>query len=317
MLLLNNRSSIAFPLALLHLAPTSRSLCCLYLVFSFERPFPSLITPSVPLHLPFSPFRPEIEPYARNCSWDSYQSLREHLCFDYAFLYSLIRCVHTRMIYVVGYSGSWSFHCSFTASTSVPQASALLTILFAFPTTGTSIIFPSKVHAPLPCWLAFLSAIKILTAQATSSLLGAKALWATSTWLGWIHCFPLKPSPFPPRHSSSNVFRPCSPLYEVQTRSIIEGRVCARHAVAIADLAYRNSVRDGVLVNDKSSAKSSAAKMRPCRYGVALQMLERSERALADSMRARMLRGGDDEVDNVEAEGCFEGRICRITSVTK
>lgn len=46
-------------------------------------------------------------------------------------------------------------------------------------------------------------------------------------------------------------------------------------------------------------------------------MLDRLARALADSMRARILRGGEDEVDDIKAEGCLEGRACRITSVTK
>lgn len=53
------------------------------------------------------------------------------------------------------YSGSWSFHFSFTAPTSTPHISARFTVAFAFPTTGTSIIFPSRVQAPRPIRLAY------------------------------------------------------------------------------------------------------------------------------------------------------------------
>lgn len=95
----------------------------------------------------------------------------------------------------------------------------------------------------------------------------------------------------------------------------MDGRLYARHAVAIADRAKRNSSSDGVLVSDRSKAKSSAANMRPDRYGEDLQMLVMSVTALADSTSARILIGGA-----VALEGslvCLSGRVCRITSVTK
>ena len=88
-----------------------------------------------------------------------------------------------------------------------------------------------------------------------------------------------------------------------------DGRLCARHAVVIADLAYKNSVSDGVRVKERSRAKSSAANMRPDRYGLALQMLVRFERALADSMSASNLIGPGLEFDAGGELGCLCGRV--------
>ncbi|KAL8699866.1 MAG: hypothetical protein Q9201_005762 [Fulgogasparrea decipioides] len=83
----------------------------------------------------------------------------------------------------------------------------------------------------------------------------------------------------------------------------------------MADLANKNSISDGVLVNDKSKAKSSAANISPERYGEALQIPERSVTALADSMSARMLSEGLPDCPNPSV--CRWGSAWRMTSVTK
>lgn len=100
----------------------------------------------------------------------------------------------------------------------------------------------------------------------------------------------------------------------VQTKSIVEGKSCARAAVAIALRAKRNSDNEGVRVIDMSKAKSSAAKTRPDRYGDALQISLRLEIDLADSTKAISFKGFDDAFG---MDGCRSGRTCLITSVTK
>lgn len=80
----------------------------------------------------------------------------------------------------------------------------------------------------------------------------------------------------------------------------------------MALLAYRNSVREGVRVKERSRLKSSAAKMRPVRWGDALHISFRFERAFADSIKARRRIGGSLDV------GVWRwGRVWRITSVMK
>lgn len=65
-------------------------------------------------------------------------------------------------------------------------------------------------------------------------------------------------------------------------------------------------------MRERSRAKSSAAKMRPERYGDAAQMEERAMSDFADSMSAMIERGfSEDE------EEWRDGRVCFITSVTK
>ena len=78
---------------------------------------------------------------------------------------------------------------------------------------------------------------------------------------------------------------------------------------------------------DRSKAKSSAAKIRPDKYGEEAHMEDRSMRALADSIKASRRRGLDllmsvtvflvTRLAEGRVAGCLVGRVWRITSVTK
>ncbi len=90
------------------------------------------------------------------------------------------------------------------------------------------------------------------------------------------------------------------------------GNEAARAAVAMAERAYRNSESDGVPCQGHVKAKSSAAKIRPERYGDAAQIEDKSITARADSIRAISFIGFVDE-----EEECRSGAKWRRASVTK
>lgn len=67
-------------------------------------------------------------------------------------------------------------------------------------------------------------------------------------------------------------------------------------------------------MSERSSAKSSAAKISPLRYGDALHISFKFVMASADSIKANIFKGFEEALGD---EGCLSGSLCRRISVMK